>query len=156
MKKIKLTQEQFALVDDADFERLSGSKWYALKTGYGGFCAARGRKPTILMHRVIMDAPKGVDVDHINHNTLDNRRDNLRLATRSENNRNQRPRLGCSSKYKGVSLENGRWVASIELNYRRRLGSFDLEVDAAKAYDKAARALFGKFAYPNFENGDSL
>lgn len=156
MKRIPLTQNQFALVDDADFEELSKHKWYATKTKYGGFTAVRNTKDKTksrFMHRQIMNAPKGKEVDHINHDTLDNRRCNLRVCTRSENNRNSKKMKNTSSKYKGVSWYKTckNWAAKIYINKKNlHIGYFSSEVEAAKAYDKKARDHFGTFANLNF------
>lgn len=101
-----------------------------------------------------MQAPKGMVVDHINHNGLDNRKANLRIATFSENRRNSRKAKDTSSKYKGVSWHknNKKWHAGININGRRKhLGSFDDEIQAAKAYDEVARKYHGEFSSLNFE-----
>jgi hypothetical protein len=90
-----------------------------------------------------------VDVDHENADTLDNRRLNLRKATRSQNNANQRKRLDCSSRYKGVFLhkQTGKWCAQIcSLGVKRHLGLYIHDFDAATAYNFAAHEAFGEFA----------
>jgi hypothetical protein len=105
------------------------------------------------MHRQITSAPPGLVVDHINHNGLDNRKDNLRLCTRAQNALNQRPRKGTSSRYKGVYWHerDKRFYAQISHKGRRyHLGSYKSEIQAAKAYDKKAKELFGEFAHLNF------
>ncbi len=115
-------------------------------------------KKTIYMHRQIMHAPKGFDVDHRDHNTLDNRRSNLRVCTRSQNLQNKRPQGGVSE-YKGVRWHTQirRWHARIKLNGKRTsLGCFTDEVKAAKAYDKAAREMFGEFACTNFKETEPI
>jgi hypothetical protein len=101
-----------------------------------------------------MDAPADLEVDHINHNGLDNRRSNLRLATPSQNNANQRPRQDArlTSKYKGVYYDKsrGRWAATIHVDGRTRgLGRYDTEDAAAAAYDHAAAEVWGEFALLN-------
>lgn len=157
MKTIQLTQGQVALVDDGDFERLSQHKWCASWNHYG-FVAVR-RRPgggKIFMHREIMNAPDGVDVDHRNRKTLDNIRRNLRLATRSQNmmNGGAKDTPGRTSIFKGVyrRTATGPWIAKIKKDGKaKHLGSFDREKDAAAAYDKAARELFGEFACTNLE-----
>ena len=104
------------------------------------------------MSRVIMNCPKGKEVDHKNGNTLDNRHSNLRVCTHQENCRNRRPNKNCVSSYKGVSWFKGKWTAIINCNGKHRyLGRFKNEIDAAKAYDKAAKKAFGEFACLNFE-----
>ncbi|MHC4574071.1 MAG: HNH endonuclease [Planctomycetota bacterium] len=106
------------------------------------------------MHREICCAPRGVVVDHIDGNGLNNRKSNLRLCTVRQNLWNRRP-AGGTSLYKGVCwrAEKKKWAARITCRDRRHhLGYFDTEMEAADAYDKKAAALFGEFAYLNFPN----
>lgn len=159
-KEIQLTRGKVALVDDADYEALNQYKWCVAHGQTGGFYAVRAglardgqRKRTILMHRQIVGAAAGVDVDHANGNTLDNRRRNLREATRSQNCANRHKRPASSSKYRGVHWKkaNGKWAAQIKVNgHIRHLGLFADEQEAARTYDAAARAVFGEYANPNF------
>jgi hypothetical protein len=147
VREIELTRGFVALVDDEDFGALSGQKWTA--SVRPGRIYAQTR--SVLMHRLILGNPAG-DVDHRNGNGLDNRRANLRVASRSLNNANSRGRAG-TSRFKGVSWcrRDNRWQAGIQQNGQRKaLGRFDTEVDAALAYDEAARSLFGEFARLNF------
>jgi hypothetical protein len=148
--RIELTQGKEALVDDEDYERLAGRKWWAMHThGHWYASSNYGRGPSggnRMMHRVILDAPKELFVDHINGDGLDNRRCNLRLATRSENQRNRRMTKG--KRFKGIRRNGERWVSHITL------GTFDTEEAAARAYDQAAKLLFGDFARLNF-HGDN-
>jgi hypothetical protein len=147
----------FTMVDDADFEWLCQWKWKPNNSSKSWVYASRtektkGVKAGVLMHRLIIGAKSGECVDHINGDTLDNRRSNLRLATQSENHFNQRKRSGTSSKYKGVSWakDKGRWRAYITFQYKRiDLGKFKTEEDAGRAYDAAAERLFGSFAQLN-------
>jgi len=156
MKHIALTQGKIAIVDDADYDELAQYKWYAWQH-CGTYYAVRntGRKPfqdAEKMHRRIMKAKKGQELDHINHCGLDNRRINLRFCTRSQNMANIRTGRG-SSKYKGVSWDkrNKNWRARIGFNYKQiSIGSYKNEVEAAKAYDEQAKILFGEFACLNF------
>lgn len=163
MKKIPLTQGRVALVDDEDFERLNKYKWCTFKTRYGGFVAVRntpkvnGKRGLIYMHRQIMGAPDGMDVDHRKNNTLDNQKHNLRICTRTQNLRNSLPRKNCSSEFKGVSWHKStkKWRAYINSGGKQQnLGVFGQEESAARAYDKKAVELFGEFAHLNFpKNG---
>jgi hypothetical protein len=142
-----------ALVDAADYDLVAAHRWRLLTPRTGGpyaACSIGGR--TVMLHRLLLDEPPGLDVDHRNGIGLDNRRANLRAATRSENGANQGPRPGSSS-FKGVSrARGGRWQASIKVGGRSRaLGYFADEESAARAYDRAARATWGEFARCNFE-----
>ena len=108
------------------------------------------------MHREILNAPAGVLVDHINHNGLDNRKANLRLATRAQNcwNRKKPKMRKCASRFKGVGWHKGnkKWVSRIRFNGRRiSIGYFNDEVEAAKSYDEAAKKYHGEFAVLNFD-----
>jgi len=157
MKKIKLSQNQVALIDNADFEYLNIFKWHAIK-GHSTFYAIRnirlanGRRTTILMHREILNPSKGIDIDHINHCGLDNRRTNLRICTCQENKRNGNSYKNSSSIFKGVSWHknNKKWRADIRYNRKTKyLGCFLSETDAALAYNNKAIELFGEFAKLN-------
>ncbi len=153
MKQIKLTQGQVTLVDDEDYKRLISRKWHATKLSYDGFAAVcTQQNKTTIMHRVITNAPKGKDVDHINHNTLDNRKTNLRVCTRSQNLRNRLKVRGIS-RYKGVTFfpkRNKKWCARIRYNSKmNHLGYYTTEKEAAIAYNKAAIEVFGDFANLN-------
>lgn len=154
MKKIPLTQGQFALVDDADFEDLSKVDWFACKRKYGFYAARYSGREFLMMHRVILDAPFGVEVDHKNGDELDNQRLNLRRATKQQNARAFRNlKKDKSSKYRGVSWERQtrRWKAQITLSGKTTtIGRFDVQMKAALAYDKEALHHFGEFAHVNF------
>lgn len=154
MKTINLTQGRFALVDDDDYDELSKNSWSYSNAGYAqrGY-KVRGKCKTVLMHRQLLKAPDGIEIDHINGNRLDNRRSNLRFATRGENSFNQRKqRRQTTSRYKGVYWHKGdnAWMARIQAkgNYIY-LGNFKSEQAAALAYNKAAEQYFGKYANLN-------
>ena len=160
MKVIPLTQGKFALVDDADFERLSKHKWCATKGGHTFYAQRAIRLPdgkwtTIMMHREILDLGYGDprESDHIKHNGLDNRRDNLRICTSSQNQQNRNIQKHFSSAYKGVSWSkyHKKWHVKVKINKKSiHIGYFVSEIKAAKAYDARALQIFGEFALPNF------
>lgn len=140
-------KDKFAIIDDEDFDLLNQYKWRIDAHGY----AVTGKK-NIFMHRMIMRAKKGQIIDHINHDTLDNRKINLRFCVSVENSRNRQLNKNNSSGYKGVSLHKmcGKWQARIKLpNKRKSLGLFSDRVEAAKAYNKAAKLYYGEYAYTN-------
>jgi len=159
MKEIKLTQGKVALVDDEDFEKLNQFKWYTRKCG-NVFYAARmsetnlGYRIILPMHRVVMNTPKDMKTDHIDHNGLNNQKSNLRICTNIQNVYNKRPQINSSSKYRGVSFikssSKKKWRAAIKHNGKDyHLGCFEYEIDAAKAYNIAANKFWGEFAYMN-------
>jgi hypothetical protein len=157
MKEISLNKGQVALVDDSDFEWLNAFTWTAQPSWKNGTFYAAGRSgpnaTKILMHREVMGArPGDPHIDHINRNPLDNRRENLRYATSANNNANKGVMKTNTSGYKGVSFYKDRqmFVAQIKVNYKSiKIGSFKTAIEAAKAYNEAAKRLFGEFAYLN-------
>lgn len=140
-----------ALVDEADYDEICTRRWYLKPEGYAFavFGSRRQGRRYRMMHRVILNAPDGVQVDHANRNRIDNRRCNLRFATATQNMVNAvRPSSGL---YRGVEMKSGRWYARIKVDKRDvRLGVFPSPVDAAIAYDSAARKHYGEFALTNF------
>ncbi len=151
-RRLVLNRGRFTMVDAEDYDRLARYKWYCI--GSGGYLYAKrseGRR-MIKMHRDIVQPPAGFYVDHKNHNTLDNRKSNLRICTPAQNSFNRIPSEKGTSRYKGVywSSDRKRWIAVI--GFRNRLihiGCFDYELDAAVAYDDKAAELFGEFAALN-------
>lgn len=146
MKIIPLTQGKVAIVDDADYERVSPYNWYAVYNhGTRSFYAVRTIRQgtfrtTVIMHRMILGAPKGVPVDHENHDTLDNRRDNLRLTTSQGNNKNVRLRHDNSSGVCGVAWchRAKKWRAYVMANGKNvYLGRFTEKQDAIAARQAA-------------------
>ncbi len=156
MKEIALTNALVALVDDEDFERLSQYKWRPLPGKHVGYYAAtegdidpvRRKRRTLLMHRLVLNAAPGITVDHINGNKLDNRKENLRLATFKQQQGNRRRKDG--GRYTGVTKHGRRFRADCN-GY---IGVYSTEEEAARAYDTAARAYFGEFARLNFKEGE--
>ncbi len=156
MRKIELSQGMEALVDDGDYESLRDRKWcyQAVPGPAPGYAVCSSERPRITMHRAIMNPQKGQDVDHINSNGLDNRRANLRLATRSQNLRNSRLPKSNTSGFKGVWKQGDNWVASIRVEGKTRcLGTFLAPEDAARAYDRSAIEIAGEFARTNADMG---
>lgn len=153
MIEIPLTQGKVALIDEEDFELVNNYKWhYNRKSHKYGFAVASGgrRGLRIIMHRLITNAPPGFEVDHINGNPLDNRRNNLRIVTHSQNQKNMRtsPKSG----YKGVSWQKKakKWQVHLMNNGKKYyLGLFCDIKEAAKAYNIAALEHFGEFAKLN-------
>ena len=138
MRKIKLTQGKYALVDDTDFEWLNQYKWFAHYTNGHWYASSK----LIDMHRLILNCPRGMVVDHINHNSLNNQRHNIRICTYSQNEQN--------SKAKGVTwhIRKKKWMATLMLNSKAIfLGYFIKRKDAVKARKKGEQKYFGEFAY---------
>ena len=164
MKVIKLTQMEMAWVDDDDYERLiSMGRWYTERAGkdpndsryfYARIQTATpvGRKKE-LMHRVIMGVigDSTVVIDHMNHDTLDNRKCNLRKSTRAQNRQHSDRSRANTSSYIGVHRLGAYWHAQICLSgINKSLGMFDDKLEAAKAYDIAAKDAYGEFCSLNF------
>lgn len=146
MKHIELSQGKYAIIDNEDFEWLSQWKWYFIPQGYA-FRSQSGK--TIYMHRKILNTPKEKLTDHINRNKLDNRKVNLRIATRSQNAVNVKLFLTNTSGYRGVWWERRRnkWIAEIKYQGKKYyLGEYLNKLDAIKIRRQKTIELFGKFA----------
>ncbi len=158
MKEIELSRGYKAIVDDEDYERLSQWRWN-ISTCNGGVYATRWeresgskRRQLIRMHVEIMNPPAGMLVDHINGNTLDNRRCNLRACTKGQNQMNMRRNSRNTSGYRGVhwNKKNKKWTAMIRVaNKKHYLGLFESVEAAATAYAEASRKYHGEFGRPD-------
>ena len=155
-KEIHLSSGKVALVDDADYDWLNQWKW-SYVSGSAARATSRkdGPQRLILMYRLIMQAPDGMEVDHKNMDRLDCRRENLRLATHTQNMRNRNAHSHNRSGFKGVSPTGNRYrnffKAEIKVAKRKiYLGCFETAEEAARAYDEKAKELFGEFARTNF------
>lgn len=163
-REIPLTRGMVAIVDAEDYDRVSAFRWHATRNSRNHrWYAARnvrenGNRSKVKMHRFIMDAPAHLQVDHRNDDGLDNRRNNLRLATQSQNQRNQRA-IGGRNKtgFKGVSQRKNGYIARIHVDNKPRQagGLWATPEQAARAYDKKAKELHGEFARLNFPEGES-
>lgn len=159
-RRIRMSGPKYAKVDPDDYKQLRKYEWFTKKetnsfyTFRNGGRKKAGGKSIIYMHRIILEVPKAMVVDHINNDGMDNRSANLRPATRAQNSYN-RKKLSrqCTSKYKGICWNKtaSKWQAAISFNKNIiYLGIFNNEIDAAKAYDEAAKKYHGEFACLNF------
>ena len=151
MPSITLPTGETVQFDEEDRPLVEGHRWF-LSGGYARATAyVEGRKRTVTMHRLILEAGTGQQVDHVNRDKLDNRRANLRLADPSQQKGNTAAYRTNRSGYKGVSFHRptGTWQAQIQQGSKRSLGRFRTPEEAARAYDRAAVELFGEFACTN-------
>ena len=159
-RRIRMAQPMYAIVDPEDYPRLSKYEWEARRTRNSPFYPARqaknpktGKYRLIFMHKEIIEIGDGLFTDHINHNTFDNRKANLRTATQTQNNRNRRKfAVPTKSRYKGVYWKPRikKWVAQIGVDKKViHLGCFKKQKAAARAYDRAAEKYHGRFACLN-------
>lgn len=149
-----LIGDKSTLIEAMDLPLVVGFRWHVDSLGYVSTAKSAKTKP-MRLHRVIMGLEAGDlrHVDHINHDKLDNRRENLRVVARKHNHQNMvKPSHGKASQFKGVTYtRGGKWRAYIKTDGKQiSLGAYEVESDAAKAYDAGAIALFGEYAYLNF------
>lgn len=156
-KTIQLTKGKVAIVDDADYEWLSQWKWCTVWDGKRWYAARRVWKQTkaIYMHRAILNAPNGTNVDHKDGDGLNNTRENIRVCSHSQNLMNRGKTANNKSGFKGVSpyKRYGKYRASIK---SQTIGYFNTAEEAAHAYDEAAKKYFGEFANLNFPESGRL
>jgi hypothetical protein len=157
MKKIKLTKDKFAIVDDNDFQYLNQFRWYFSTSGYATrdvWCKLTRTKNKIRMHREILGLKKEDNdrVDHVDGDKLDNRKLNLRRCSHAQNCQNRPKQSNNTSGYKGVYFhkQTKRWNAKIGKRPSKSLGLFVVKEEAARAYDEEAKNRYGEFANLNF------
>ncbi len=146
---LPLGKGRFAIVDEKNYSRLVQYKW---NLSHRNNVCRMERGKYVSLHRFIMNASPGTEVDHINHNRLDNREVNLRICTKSQNQMNSRKRANRSSRFKGVSWNSKakKWHARLaKENAKYFLGVYESEEDAAIAYNVAAQLFFGRYALLN-------
>ena len=151
MKKISLTNGGVTLISDEDYSEVSKYKWFLKRETHKESVIRTIGK--ISLSRFLLNPPKGMLVDHIDGNRLNNQRENIRICTPAENARNTILYSTNTSGFRGVMWKksNKKWHARITVNYKRiSLGFFDSITDAAKAYNKAAKEYFGEFARLNY------
>lgn len=169
MKEIKLRGRggnHVALVDDCWYEILSQYNWYVDVGGYAFMDRTMdGIRQRVFMHRYIMLAPDGLEVDHINHNTSDNRTENLRIVRKQKNIWNSKISKNNTTGYKGVCWDKSRnayYVYICKDRHTYHVGRFETKEEAALAYNKKAIELFGENAWLNpiseeyLKNGENL
>ena len=155
MKEIySASKGEVILVDDEDYNWLNKHKWYNNGVGYmSTYIKINNQRKRKYIHRLIMNEPDNMNIDHIDGNGLNNQKSNLRIVTVSQNQMNRRKgKKSSSSKFKGVYFHKGdkQWISRIHINGKTKyLGHFKIEKEAAMAYNKAAIELFGEYAHLN-------
>ena len=152
MAEVTLVGGRLAIVDEEDLLLVSRFRWYRLQNLHTAYACSRCSRRIMYMHRLIVGASPGEEVDHVNRDGLDNRRANLRIVDHSTNMQNQRLPSKNTSGFRGVSrFSKGlRWRAAIGKRNKIYLGCFRTAEEAARAYDAAARKLYGDAAAVNF------
>jgi hypothetical protein len=146
MRKIYLTKGKFTIVDDEDFEWINQWKWCATLSGYAKRTIwINGKHKDVFMHRLIMSTPKGLEIDHLNLDKLDNRKENLRNCTHSQNMQNRKVTKNNKLGIKGISLSQHKWRSRINVNNKNiLLGSFEKMEDAMEAYRIGVKKYYGE------------
>lgn len=154
MREIKLANNKgIAFVDDEDYELLNQYNWHLISREYANtYIKINNKRESKLMHKLILNTYKNLEIDHIDGNGLNNQKSNLRLLTHQQNIMNSFKHKRSSSKFKGVSWHKTgkKWQAYIGFNKKLiYIGLFDFEKEAAKAYNEKAKDLYGKYANLN-------
>lgn len=157
LKLIELTKGYQTTVDDEDYNRLSSIKWKARISGHRIYALrnkyVKGKYITVYMHREILNIKNSKKhIDHIDGNSLNNCKNNLRIVSSKENTYNRQANISSTSKYKGVSWNKNveKWIAQIQINKKKiHLGCYIREIDAALAYNNAAIKYYGQYAWLN-------
>lgn len=144
MKQITVTHGKVTLVDDEDFDYLNQYKWHCNK----GYVSRTGNNKHLRMHRVIMHVQGDLQVDHIDGNPLNNQKNNLRICTSSQNNKNKKTPHTNTSGFRGVSyhVSNKKWQSQIQVDGKQiHLGYFKTPEEASISYEDFAKKTFGSF-----------
>lgn len=153
MKIVKLTQNRYTFVSNIDYDIVSKHNWSVNSCNYVScYAYVNGKRTFLTLHKLIMNTPYGMEVDHINGNRFDNRRSNLRLCTHSQNCVNRKSKIEPKSGFRGVGFHYGtnKWRAVIKVNQKKiSLGLYFAKEEAARAYNLAALRYFGEFAWLN-------
>lgn len=155
MKEIKLrgknSNGRYALVSDEDYESVSTCKWFVNNVGGLSYAVTYKNNSGILMHRFILNPHSSAIIDHKDRNPLNNQRDNLRLCTQSQNQKNRKPNINSSSAFKGITkTQQGKWRVRVTIDgVRTNFGTFSDEIEAVKMYDRVAKKYYGEYGYIN-------
>ena len=158
IKKQKRNGKEYViLIDEEDYDKIKDYYWRidapVTRPWYGPYVVGEHRKTKkkVKLHRLILDAPDGMDVDHIDHNGLNNTKENLRICTHMQNMANRKKNSNNKTGFKGVSLHRKKYRAQLRFNGERfSLGCYDTPEEAARAYDEKAKELHGEYANLNF------
>lgn len=154
MAEIKLSQNKIAIIDDEDYVRVSSLKWFAHKRTNKFYAETARNEKHMHLHRFILGInDRSIIIDHIDGDSLNNKKSNLRICTVSQNSFNKKPYSNSPIKgIKGVSFIKriNKWRAQIQANKKKiYIGVYNTHIDAAIAYNERAKELFGEYAYLN-------